>query len=132
MWKKDFVSDWVTQVAQIYFNDKWYRATVLQTYNYIETANQELDHIFDPDARKKLQNIISEVSQDCIYIIAFCDEVEKFRKKKVRWITQKFTKNLVIIRSIHHLSLVHDKMRRYLIHFHCELSEIINWKKEPF
>ncbi len=63
--------------------------------------------------------------------------IENMKKMKSKefvsdWVTQKLTKNLVLIKALHHLSFVHDRIRRYLMYFHSELSEIINWKKEPF
>jgi hypothetical protein len=50
----------------------------------MDLAKRELDEVIDGNVRKKLQNIISEVSRDCNYIIAFCDQVENFKKKRVR------------------------------------------------
>lgn len=132
MKSKEFVSDGVTQISQIYFNDMWYRNTISQARDYIEWAKKELDGILDGDVRKKLQNIMMEVIKDCNYIIAFCDQVEDFKKKKVRWVTEKLTKKIVLLGAIHQISFTHHRITNYLMHFHCEISEIINWKREPF
>lgn len=126
-----FVSDWVTTITKIKFNDFWYSHSSRLAKKYLEEAKKEIKVIKNPDLIKKFQEIISKVSYDCEYLLAYEERFKKFKQKRVRNVIEKMTKTLVIIMSLKNMSLVHNKITINLMHFHSELSEIINWGNEP-
>lgn len=133
MKERKFVSDGMSQIAQVYFNDKWYRRSMYQIYEYLEKAKWELEQVYKPDVKVNLQNILKKVIHDTMYIISFCDEIEKFKKaSKWRDLFVKLTRQIVLFQSYSQLVFIHRRLVRNLMDFHSQLSEILNWENGEF
>lgn len=133
MKERKFVSDGMSQIAQVYFNDKWYRRSMYQIHEYLEKAKWELEQVYKPDVKVNLQNILKKVIHDTMYIISFCDEIEKFKKaSKWRDLFVKLTRQIVLFQSYSQLVFIHRRLVRNLMDFHSQLSEILNWENGEF
>lgn len=127
-----FVSKWVSTIAIIECNDFWFYHSSRLAKEYILEAQNELIWVQDIFLRKKLSTIIQEVSKDCDFILWREKQLLAFQSKKRNGVIEKIAKFLTLISLDSQLSMNHRKIVLNLKYFHSEITQILNWKNEPY
>lgn len=127
--KQAFVSDEMSTIARIHFNEYGFSWSWILAKKYVDSAKKRVEDIKNPVSRRDLLTALQKINRDCDYLLWYDTNLQKFKTKQTIGFIQKVTKKVIILLSLWDMSQVHSGISHQLRNFHSAICDLLHPKK---